>query len=196
MLWVAAGGSHDTSFPARSWAELFDLDDPEGNGERRIRDAIAWLERNEFVRVERDPGRPPSVFLLNDDGSGGKYSVPASNKKKRKLAHRHWYVTLPATFWATGWGATLSAPALAVLLALLHWSHGGEGSDFWISPSQARKTYEVSADTWTRGVAELRHHRLVTVKRAPVGRDFSWRRLRNTYTVHLERLGKSPNWIS
>ena len=42
VLWQAGGGDerHSATWPARTWAALLDLPDPEHRGDRRIRDAI------------------------------------------------------------------------------------------------------------------------------------------------------------
>jgi hypothetical protein len=50
--------------PARAWAETLDLDDPAGLGARRVSDALQWLARSQFVRLESRRGSPPAVTLL------------------------------------------------------------------------------------------------------------------------------------
>src|SRR5712692_936189 len=88
LLWVAGGGTderHKTNaYPARAWAALLDLPDPEGKGQRRIRDAIRWLEDEEFVRTAREPGKPMALQLLCDDGSGKAYTDPAGAARRKK----------------------------------------------------------------------------------------------------------------
>lgn len=47
--------------PARAWAETLD---PAGLGARRVSDALQWLARSQFVRLESCHGSPPAVTLL------------------------------------------------------------------------------------------------------------------------------------
>src|SRR4051812_10374162 len=39
-LWLGAAPPHELTYPARAWAELLDLDDPETAGARRVADAV------------------------------------------------------------------------------------------------------------------------------------------------------------
>lgn len=68
---MAGGGDdrHQVTFPARSWAELLDLDDPAGAEQRRIRAAVSWLEDAGLVLVDRPACEPPTITLLREDGS-------------------------------------------------------------------------------------------------------------------------------
>lgn len=198
LLWMAGKPPHDVSYPARAWAELLDLSDPSGRGERRVREALAWLEAHHFVRSEASPGRPRKVFLLREDGSHRPYTVPASLKAGEPVRPGDRYVRLPASFWTNGWAITLSGPGLAVLLALLVITQGGDKPKAWVAPSRRRQMFDLSEDTWTRGVSELRDLELLDVARVSVGRDkdFDWRRLRNAYTLNLVRLDQQPSWAS
>lgn len=194
MLWMAAGPPHDITFPARAWAELLDLPEPEGNGDRRVRDAIDWLAERKFIAVERQQGRPSTVYLLQEDGSESPYVVPAKGTKDpetKKLAEEHWYVTLPPTFWTMGWIRVLSPAAIALLLVMLVLAREATGR-FWISPAQARQRFGLSEDTWTKGTAELREHGLLAVSRKPVSEEFGWKRVRNRYALNLEPLQSRP----
>lgn len=193
LLWVAGGGDerHATNaYPARSWAALLDLDDPEGHGQRRVRDAIQWLEREGFVRTDRQPGKPMALQLLLEDGLGKEYVDPAESAKKKKdskegLQRSDLYVLLPASFWTEGWAATLSARALAMLLVLREVTFSGEWK--WVSPAQARHRYGLSEDTWSKGVAELRAHKIIEIRKRPVSEDdFEFRRVRNTYKLPVD----------
>ncbi|HVF74574.1 MAG TPA: hypothetical protein VM938_05955, partial [Acidimicrobiales bacterium] len=57
FLWFAAAPPHDVTYPARAWASLLGLEDPEARGARRIIDAITWLDAHDFVVVEGRPRR-------------------------------------------------------------------------------------------------------------------------------------------
>lgn len=191
LLWVAGGGTDDRhktrAYPARAWAGLLDLPDPEVNGQRRIRDAISWLEDEGYVTSFREPGRPMVLQLRLEDGSGQAYIDPAgaaSRKKKRgkTLTGSDLYIGLPANFWTDGWLVTLSGRAIAMLLAVAHLTFTERDEWAWISPSRARKLYGLSEDTWTRGIAELRAREIIRIRKKPVGEDdFDFRRVRNTY---------------
>jgi hypothetical protein len=200
LLWMGGGGDerHTVSFPARGWAELLDLDDPAGAGQRRIRDALSWLERQRLIAVSRAAGRPSVVTLLREDGSGERYVSPVKAPKDpatRKLRERDWSVSLPSTFWTKGWVLALSTPALALLLVMLEVKR--EDRRFtWVSPDEARRRFGLSPDTWTRGIAELEGQGLVSVRRQPVDRAFAWRRVRNSYELNLSRLNGEPRWAS
>ncbi len=189
LLWAAGGGDarHKTNaYPARAWAALLDLPDPEGNGQRRIRDAIDWLEQREFIKTERQPGKPMVIQLLRDDGSARAYTDPADAHKKAsgdKAKHRELHLTLPDSFWTDGWIVMLSARAIAMLLVLGQVTFTEKEWE-WVSPRIARSRYGISEDTWSRGVAELKARKIIEIRRRPVALDdFDFRRLRNEYRI-------------
>jgi hypothetical protein len=184
ILWIAAKDPHDVSFPARAWAELLDLPDPSGGGQRRVRDAVAWLETEQFIEVERKSGRPPTIFLRREDGSGAAYSVPGGEARDENgdFPGEHIYVSIPPSFWTEGWAVVLSGAAIAIMLALFALDRG-ELEPLWISPGEARRRFSLSEDTWTKGTSELRDWGLLFIGRKPVSEDFGWRRMRNTYTL-------------
>jgi hypothetical protein len=169
------------SFPARSWAAALGLDDPARKGARRIGDAISWLAEHKFIVTERRRGTPGSVRLLSQDLSGDPYERPAPGVG---------YVSLPLGIWDKGWIVRLSGTALVMLIVLLD-MQGGRTQPQWISPPQARRRYDLSADTWTKGLKELRALDLVTVTRRPQGNIFNHQRVRNAYWVHEELLRSS-----
>ena len=199
LLWVAVSEPHDVALPARTWAGLLGLRDPEGTGARQVRSGFSWLEANSFVRVEEVPGLPSRVTLLDETGTGEDYTLPARAFKRAEAAERdpnaHIYVRLPATFWTCGWAAQLSGPATAMLLVLLE-ARGGRASDreLWFSPSVADNRYTLSENTRSAGVHELAAAGLVVVHRRPVDpQALTYRRVRNTYTLLLDNLSRSPD---
>lgn len=192
LIWAAGGGRegderHMTNaYPARAWATLLDLPDPEGNGQRRIRDAIQWLEARKLIRAHREEGRPTVLEIRREDGSGLDYMDPAraiSQIKDESEKWRELHVTLPDTFWTDGWAATLSGRALAILLVLGQLTYTEREWDY-ASPKKARERYTLSEDTWSRGVAELKGHGIVEIRRRKIAEDvFQLRRLRNEYKL-------------
>jgi hypothetical protein len=199
VLWQAGGGDerHSVRWPARAWAELLDLPDPEGRGDRRIRDAIRVLENAGLLTANRRPGEPIELELRREDGTSTQYRHPGQVAREAKQAGQEvdraeWFVQLPPAFWTRGWALVLSGPGLAMLLVLLVLTENDSREGEWISPGQARSRFALSEDTWTRGVAELRRHGLLETRKKPVSQDFGWRRVRNTYTLKTARLNEDP----
>lgn len=164
--------------PARSWAQALDLDDPDHNGARRVSDAIDWLAENKFLIAERRQGTPGPVRLLSQDGLGNPYTRPTPAGR---------YVRLGLGLWHDGWIDRLSGTALALLIVLLD-LQGGRAQPQWISPDPARRRYDLSPDTWTKGLKELKELELVTVTRRMQGDFFDQRRMRNAYWVEEHKL--------
>jgi hypothetical protein len=208
VLWLAGGGEtkkgHSVMFPARAYAELLGLDDPSGNGQRRVREALASFAEAGLLTLKARPGYPKTVALLREDASGEPYDRPGPHFKKvadgkqaesaeasKTLVHH--FVRLGPEFWTEGWAQVLSAPAVAVFLAMLVVTRNGRDSNQWLSLSE-RRLYGLSDDTWTRGTAELADYGILAVRRAPVSKDvFAWKRMRNTYSLNLARLKRRPD---
>ena len=204
VLWLAGGGDkskgHRVEFPARAFAELLGLGDPAGRGQRRVRDALKAFADEKLIALQDRPGHPKVISLLREDGSGELYDRPGIHFKQSEADDTevdsvHRFIQLPPVFWTEGWAQVLSAPAIAMLLVMLLITQNGRQYNQWVSTSQ-RRFYGLSDDTWTRGVAELTEHGIVAVRRAPVSADvFGFRRMRNTYSLILERLGRRPDAV-
>lgn len=197
MLWLGSGAPHSVTAPARSWATLLGLPDPDNRGARRIRDAIVWLEERRFITVDSPPGVAPTLMLLNELRTGMDYSVPGAAIVEARAAGElgevsDRYVQLPAAFWENGWVATLSGAGTAMLLVLLH-ADRSRGREIWFSPSTAKATYELSRDTRSAGLTELAGYGVVSISRRPVQPSaLAQRRMRNAYVLHLDELNKEP----
>ena len=77
LIWRLARSPHSTIRPARYWAELLHLDDPEGDGARAVRSTLLELERRGFVRTEsRGPGKVPEIILCDESLNGLDYRLP------------------------------------------------------------------------------------------------------------------------
>lgn len=174
---LAVGPPHDVFGTAYIWAELLGLPDYDRRGARRVRDALQWLHREKLIRIRRVRGKNPRVYLLSQAGTGNAYRRPPS--------HGVPYATLPVEFWANGWILKMSARAIAVLLVLLQCQHGRPHQEFfWIRDSWR---YDLSADTWARGTAELSRLALLEQRQAVRGDELELRRRRNLYWVNMER---------
>ena len=197
LLWVGSAPPHDLNFPARVWAELLDLPNPDGSGGRQIRSALRWLADHGFV-VLLDSGQQwPTVRLLEETLTGVGYSVPGATLSALGPAEdrtEHFYVTLPPSLWLNGWIARLNGPALAMLLVVLDAGAGAEqGTPVWFSPRAFAERYGLSDGTRATGVAQLVDEGLIVTGKRPVGRDAaSPLRMRTTYTLYLSRLDSTP----
>jgi hypothetical protein len=209
-LWVAGGAPYDVSYPARAWATLLDLRDPEGAGARRISQALQWLDERNFVDLEARVGRPPRVTLLRETGTGEPYEPPGiinnrltqqlknasggrEEERLRALRDSERYIQLAPSLWTAGWVQTLSAPGLSMLLVLMSESAGQSDRKLWLTPDIAQRRYGLSAATRSAGLRELVALRAVRVKRQTISRDvFDYRRMRNVYKIDSGVLADEP----
>lgn len=78
LIWVASGGEHTSDRPARFWAALLGLADPDGAGSRVVRSTWRELEARRLVAITPGDhsGATPVVRLLREDGSGEAYTIP------------------------------------------------------------------------------------------------------------------------
>jgi hypothetical protein len=182
MILIAVRPPHDIdNVPARAWAEVLDLEDPAGLGARRIADALQWLAKNKFVRLDSQRGRPPVVTLLSALGDGTRFD-----------RGRGIYVRVPIGLWQNFWITQLSGSGLALLLVLLDLQSGRKATAPPALPGPMRRRYGLSDDTWTRASKELCELGLLDIRRQPQGRDFDPHRMRNTYWIDVEQLNMPP----
>ncbi|NNJ62726.1 MAG: hypothetical protein HKP61_17670 [Dactylosporangium sp.] len=182
MTMLAARPPHDIrSIPARTWAEVLALPDPEVNGARRVADALNWLQQSRLIRLDSRQGMPKDVTLLSPSGTGTAYSWRGA-----------WYVRVPLGFWQNEWIYRLSGTAVGFLLVLRDMrSNRAETDPPWLTTTQKQR-YGFSDDTWTRATKELQDHGLLVIRRRPQGKEFDHRRLRNSYWIDIDRLDQ-PN---
>lgn len=180
MILIAAKPPHGIeNIPARVWAELHNLDDPSGLGARRISDALRWLAEHQYVSLSSHRGVPPTVQLRSALGDGGKFD-----------RGRGVYVSVPVGLWEHHWITQLSGTGLTLLLVLLDLQGGRKESSPPSLPGPLRHRYGLSDDTWSRGTRELREVGLLQVRKQPYGRDFDFRRMRNTYWIDKAMLSE------
>lgn len=183
LLLRATQSPHDVRHnPVPSaWAEMLSLYDPKGSGARRVTSAFKWLARERLVALRPRAGQTPVVQLLDPAGSGAPFAAGGT------------WAQVPLELWERGWVFTLRETSLAVLLVLLDLQYGAKSqADAPFVTPERRRSYGLSDDTWTRGTRDLRERRLLTVGRVPIGDDFHFDRLRNTYWIHERRLDDSP----
>lgn len=192
FLWLARNNDRPVyRFASREWAVLLDLPKPDTAGARRINDALRWLEEQSFVRLERTRGAATTVHLLDDGGSGERYRPPGLllAQKRPKLPdnerEKHYYVQFSADFWLDGWVSTLSGPAVAMYLVLLHQQTMNPSGPLWVSPRLAKTLYDLSEDTRNKGLQELVEQGLAALERRPVhsGAFTGQGRARNAYRI-------------
>lgn len=202
FLWFAVNPPHDLTFPSRVWATLIGLDDPEGRGTRRVRQAITALAAENLIRVIGQPGQPNKIFLLDEGGNDKSYVLPGEAYNKSKGSGQEWrhrYIQIPDTLWTNGWVATLSGAALAMLLVLFAELGQKDASktDIWFSPSQAKKIYGLSEDTRSKGLRELRGAGIITARKRSASKDvLDFRRLRNMYRIEFDQFGEMAEVFS
>ncbi|MET1035224.1 MAG: hypothetical protein ABWX68_08325, partial [Arthrobacter sp.] len=145
-------------YPAQSWARLFDLDQPDAAGARRVNDATKWLEKEGFIRVKSSPGIANEITVMEETGNGADYQPPgyAANRLRSDpdRVARHLYVQIPEEMWLNGYMSMLSGAGIAFYLMLLdQYSFGTNiGEDpattaVWFSPKVVSERYNLSDDT-------------------------------------------------
>src|SRR5215510_6775713 len=86
------------AYPAQVWAQLLGLDRPDDTGARRIHEAQAWLERNNFITVQGRAGHANRVTVLNETGTREPYTAPgAAVSRGSGDKSKHLYVQIPAS---------------------------------------------------------------------------------------------------
>ena len=205
ILWFAANPPYDVTYPARAWASLLDLPDPERNGARRIGDALRWLGTRGLLDLERRPGVPTRAVLCDESGDGSPYRHPGEvltelqdqeTPDDDELEQRNYYFQIPAAFWTDGWAAMLSGRAVAMFLAVLSEFSRKQANEksVWFAPARAKQRFDLSPDTRSAGFKELVDAGLLSVSRIPVGLDaFDFKRRRNQYTLENDSLDQRTN---
>lgn len=164
----------DNPPPAHWFAGLLDLPDPDGNGARRVNEALSWLHDHAFILRTRRPGKSPHIRLIHHG------SVSAAGGR---------YVQVPLDIWEQGWLLTLSGRALALFLVLKEASGGSKTNSATLAGS--RKTqYGLSNDTWARAATDLEEAGLLETEkvfaRASSRDEWGPKRRRQRYTLLAE----------
>jgi hypothetical protein len=153
LLWVLAAAPHVSNRPARFWGELIGLEDPDAAGARAVLSSLSELEKRGFIGLEySEPGLPPTLQLLKENGSKEVYTVPGAAKGGAAEP----YFRVPDYLWTSGAIRTLSGPALAMYLVVLS-VHRSDIEDYrvWFSPSTFKQRFGLGDSTRKTGLREL-----------------------------------------
>ncbi|WP_239338061.1 hypothetical protein [Frankia sp. CiP3] len=170
LLWVCAAPPYAAIRPARAWAGLLGLDDPEGHGARRVQEAMRDLQNRRMVSIHDRGGHASAVTPLIELGTGKPYMSPSEtysrlNKMKGLSAEQlaeHRYFRVPSTLWTSGLISRLTGPGLAMLLVLRCEQQGKDGDPVWFSPERALTRFGLAESTRRQGLEQLRKEGIVT----------------------------------
>lgn len=153
LLWVLASPPYTSNRPARFWAELIGLDDPDNAGARSVSSSLIELEKRGFIELDHSiAGDPPTIILLNENLNGHAYTLPGVSKN----GPREPYFRVPEYLWTSGSIRTLSGPALAMYLVVLSvYRHDIEDYRAWFSPSTFKAKFGLGDSTRKAGLREL-----------------------------------------
>lgn len=170
LLWRCSAPPFTTDKPARAWAALLDLEDPDGKGARRIKMALRTLVDAKLIDVTVQPGFPNMVALRDESGSGRAYELPSTafsfaktNKASAEILARNMYFKVPQQLWRDGYIQALTGPGLVMLLILLA-EKAGEGQRVWFSTTEFPARYGISHKTRSAGTKELLDYGLLEVE--------------------------------
>lgn len=206
LIWRSAAAPHTTDYPARKWAQLLALPEPETKGTRRVIDALRTLEDAKLVRLVREPGEPSIVQILDESGSGAAYELPSTShfraqdlasktrsperkQKYQQAMEANRYSRIPLTLWTNGHIQDMSSAAVAMLLIVMSNSHASEGAEVWWSTQKFPNQYGISPATRARGTKELVDRGLLRVTKRLVpnspgnSRALAREKVRNVYTL-------------
>lgn len=194
LIWRSGGSGYASDKPARAWATLLDLPDPEALGARRIKAAMKALAQQRLLTITPQPGGPNLITLLDEGGTGRPYELPSSAYSRAQARgagtsrlRSNLYFKVPTRLWTEGYIQTMTGPGLVMLLILLA-EQGGTGQQLWISPAAFADRYKISRSTRTAGTKELKRLRLLVVERESLSARstqsvFDERRRRNVYRL-------------
>lgn len=138
-----------TAHPAGVWARALGKTGPGGEG--AVSRNWRWLAEQNLVCTEPF-ARKVRVYLLNEDGSGEKYTRSKS------------FFYFPRAFFLEGWHERLGMRATVVLLVALSRTRKSPNAPwFELRTELQAKWYGVSPDTLQRGVDELQDAGLLQV---------------------------------
>lgn len=194
LLWVCASEPFETSMPARAWAALLGLPDPDDRGVRRIHEATRDLRTKGLIQVRERGGHPNALVLLDESGSGEPYRSPASlynqlrnaQVTSRERLRPHQYFKIPSSIWTAGYIQRLGGPGMAMLLVLL--CERVANNDVWFSPGVAHQRFALASSTRSMGLQQLRQEGLISTRSEVISEDgnyISFQRRRNVHRLTI-----------
>jgi hypothetical protein len=181
LLWLSSRPPYDSNFPARSWAALLNLKDPETKGTRRVSVALKKLEELDLIRIEQRSGKPNHVVILKEDGSGDPYKIPSGKTTSKD----DYYFNVPVRLWTEGYIQQLSAAAITMLLIIMEEYQRSNYKPQWWSMKTFNSRFGISKDVRAKGTKELLEQGLILVSREGIptisGSVLAQRRSRKTY---------------
>ena len=204
LIWRCSAKPYSTEIPARKWARLLALEDPNQKGARRIAKALKLLEELQLIELTPRRGEPSIIHLKDESGDGSLYELPSTAYTKGGRADRDRYLKVSVKLWTKAYVQRMSSPALAMLLILLAEESGTaekgakEGTEVWWSTERFPSQYSISPAMRSRGTKELIQAGLLYVRRQSVARpgskkDFSKERVRNIYRLQNAALVYAEN---
>ncbi len=184
LLWKASQEPYSVrNVTARSWAMPLDLDDPDGNGARRISAALKKLEDLDFLTLTPVPGYPPTITLLTERGTGRPY-LPAP--EVHRADPDNIYFKIAMTIWTEGYMQALTGPGLAMYLILA--GEQAYSKPQYFSTEQFPRWFGISPRTRAAGTKDLEELHLLKVVREEVKpprgqRAVGKRRVRKVYRL-------------
>ena len=198
LIWRCSAKPYSTEIPARKWARLLALEDPNHKGARRIAKALKLLEELQLIELTLRRGEPSIICLKDESGDGSEYELPSTAYTKGR-AERDRYLKVSVKLWTKAYIQMLSSPALAMLLILLAEDSGNaekgakEGTEVWWSTERFPSRYWISPAMRSRGTKDLIAAGLLYVRRQSVAnpgskKDFVRERVRNIYRLQNSAL--------
>ena len=171
---------HVRPYPAATYARMLDLDDPDGQGPRRVNQAQRWLRDAGYIQRIENGTHPPLITVL-----------PVA-------AQEDWggrWITVPIELWSNGGIHVLSGRALAVYVVLRDLTGGRSGGA--TADGRRKRQYGLSDETWARGVRELQAQGLAVTERIVDRPDaFARGQLRVKYELVPDALRRLPAMLS
>lgn len=167
LWWVSArpdeDGAHTSQRTTTWWTDLLGLPDPH-HGARIINANLKELAARRFITTSPgDPGRPKTVTLLDEHGTGQPYRRPDGTDGD--------YFRIPEQLWTTGLIGRLSGPALVMYLAMLY-HHRRLPTDkpgqfttrpVWFTAKSFHALHGLSEDTRLTGIRDLHQLGVLTI---------------------------------
>ncbi len=189
LIWRCSAPPYTTDVPARIWARLLGLDQPDTLGARRIAAALDVLHDEKLIDVTKRRGEPSLIKLLEESGTGAAYDIPSTAHQFASPSNKpkHVYFKIPSALWTDGHIQSMSASALAMLLVALA-EQGKDKRKTWWSTTVFPARYNLTPTTRSKGTRELVGRRLLLVTKRSVpnsakAQAFSRERVRNVYLL-------------